>query len=591
MNIQRRAPINERFQRTGAFGAALMLCCTLAARGGNPTKRPDFPEAYSIPVVDGHARVAVATPSADSKYLVIVAPLALDDKTYEIKLSTRPVSHSETLLKFRPPLPPRCELATRASGDANISPPSRGPSQRGFYVLVRDGDPASASNYREVGGRLRAVGRHIQVYVDEPSLARVSDEALRRLVHCFDDEIWPRAAARFGAARDVDGDGVLTVFLTEALRELGTSVGSLDGAMRGADFDTRIAAPLGNSCDLILLNGNVPSGAYLHSVLAHEYMHAVLFSRRLDQRGTGVPVVEEESWLDEAIAHLAEDSHSYTRDNIDHRVQQFLAAPERYRVVVDDYYGSKLFRSHGHRGAAYLFVRWCADTFGWGIMQRLVDSHARGTANLEQATGWSFQNLFRAWTLDVYFNALRKTASSEHFTGSSTTDIDARNPGISWSANGTAPRFFIVTAQAASGLEINVEAPNAAGLQFTVAPLPTDLPRLQLDANIVSHDSAVTSLQLKLRECDGHEAYIDATQVLIDRGRDVSNAKAGWRTLEPPEIRNRPNEITLGPRQTLTLTRSIEASLLEGRDRVRVRAVGRDVRGRRIAAWCDVDVN
>ena len=74
------------------------------------------------------------------------------------------------------------------------------------------------------------------------------------------------------------------------------------------------------------------------------------------------PPVEEEAWLDEAIAHLAEDSYGFSTSNIDYRVSAFLARPERYQLVVDDYYAADLFRSHGNRGSTYLFLRWCART-------------------------------------------------------------------------------------------------------------------------------------------------------------------------------------------------------------------------------------
>jgi hypothetical protein len=348
--------------------------------------------------------------------------------------------------------------------------PGRGASVRSFFVLARDGDPSSPSNYREVPARLRALGRHVQVYVDEESLALAGDESLRRLVRCFDDEIWPRAAVTFGTARDVDGDGVVTILLTRALRDLG----ALDGAMRGADLDARVAPPLGNRCDLLLLNSDLPSGPYRHSVIAHEYMHAVLFSRRLDRAGPASAPVEEESWLDEAIAHLAEDAHGYSRGNITHRVERFLAQPEAFRVVVDDYYAAKLFRSHGHRGAAYLFIRWCADTFGPGMVQRLVDSPERGIANLQRGTAWSFEDLYRAWTHDLFFQTAARPPDGVPGARPATTTLDRATARVTWRADGTAPRYFIVASQGSQAVEVQVLGPESAPVQVTVIPLGDD---------------------------------------------------------------------------------------------------------------------
>ena len=65
----------------------------------------------------------------------------------------------------------------------------------------------------------------------------------------------------------------------------------------------------------------------------------------------------------------------------------FLSRPERYQLVVEDYYAADLFRSHGNRGSTYLFLRWCVDQFGPDLLPTLVESQLRGVANLEEATG------------------------------------------------------------------------------------------------------------------------------------------------------------------------------------------------------------
>ena len=182
---------------------------------------------------------------------------------------------------------------------------------------------------------------------------------------------------------------------------------AVDGFVRVADLDASYRSPFGNHCDMMYLSTALKPGPYLRTVLAHEYMHAVIFSRKtLRGRQAARPRTEEEGWLDEAMAHLAEDLHGFSTSNIDYRVSAFLTCPERYQLVVDDYYAADLFRSHGNRGSTYLFLRWCADRYGPDLLSALVHSTLRGTANLEAATGSTFAGLYRRWSLALYQSGL-----------------------------------------------------------------------------------------------------------------------------------------------------------------------------------------
>src|SRR5260370_20961508 len=112
---------------------------------------------------------------------------------------------------------------------------------------------------------------------------------------------------------------------------------------------------------MMYLSTALETGPHLRTVLAHEYTHAVTLSVKAFSGGAGGvagrPHLEEEGWLDEALAHLVEDLHGFSRSNLDYRVSAFLSQPARYRLVVEDYYAADLFRSHGNPGRAYLFLR------------------------------------------------------------------------------------------------------------------------------------------------------------------------------------------------------------------------------------------
>ncbi len=125
---------------------------------------------------------------------------------------------------------------------------------------MRDGDVASASNYLAVPARLRAVGKHIQVYVDHQDQERVTDTLLKDLVATFDDRVYPTSAGTLGVAADVDGDGRFTVLLSSWLTRLAGGRHTVDGFVRGADFDPGLAPPFGNRCDMMYLSAALSRG-------------------------------------------------------------------------------------------------------------------------------------------------------------------------------------------------------------------------------------------------------------------------------------------------------------------------------------------
>jgi hypothetical protein len=161
----------------------------------------------------------------------------------------------------------------------------------------------------------------------------------------------------------------------------------------------------------LYLNSSVEPGRALETLLAHEYTHAVCFSRRLADPSRTASLPAEEDWLNEAMAHVAENLHGnggVNRDwsNLDWRIAAFLAAPQNAPLVVRDYYRAGLWRDPGCRGATYLFLRYCVDQFGERLLRKLVESPLSGKRNLERVTGVAFAELFRRWTISLVQDAI-----------------------------------------------------------------------------------------------------------------------------------------------------------------------------------------
>ncbi len=523
--------------RVWAWGGAAVLGLILSvgwARTIEPAKSAAPDQAFwqvgkpvPIAVRQGRATFRAPVTSPGSELLVVVSALSREKGPFSIELMTRPAQSAAV-----PPLAddglPACgkscvlEQQPRevTEGSHTRVDPAR---ERTFHMLVRDGDVYSPSNYVAVPAVLRGFGERIQVYVAREDLAAVRDEVIADIIKTFDDRIFPLMSSRFGPALDVDGDGRFTVVLSSWLDHLGGGRYAVDGFVRVADLDRAFRAPLGNQCDVMFLSTSLENGPYLRTVVAHEYMHAVLFGQKGRRRGQGPgPVQEEEGWLDEAIAHLAEDSCGFSTSNIDYRVNAFLARPERYQLVVDDYYAADLFRSHGNRGSTYLFLRWCADRYGPGLLPALVSSGLRGAANLEGCTGSTFARLYRGWSLDLCGQRLEARAEkqvaategvAQERSHSGREDWVRGGPRLArlacgsvdrWNAQGTTSHYAIVDGSTSGAVEIEVSGPPEAELQVTAVLLGDDRPRIDLSVARIRGKRGELFLRASIKERHGH---------------------------------------------------------------------------------------
>jgi hypothetical protein len=471
-------------------------------------------------------------------------------------------------------------------------------------MMVRDGDVASPSNYVAVPCVLRAVGQRVQVYVATEDSGQVDPSVLADVVSTFDEHIFPLAASVVGLADDVDGDGRFTVMLSSWLGRLGGGRHAVDGFLRVTDLDPRFSPPFGNRCDMMYLSTHLEAGPHLRTVLAHEYMHAVVFKAKAHGSSRiRDPAVDEEGWLDEALAHIAEDLHGFSRSNIDYRISAFLSQPERYQLAVEDYYAADLFRSHGNRGSTYLFLRWCVDRFGPELIPALVHSPLRGVANIEAATGCPFADLYRRWSVALYLNGLDREVSEQ--SGDGYRSIDARSPLGAWQlagpraarvrpggpedrwlAAGTSSHYVLIEPSATGDTGVTITAPAAAEIQVTVVPLPADMARVDLSVLSTAGSDGDLRLRASVRERGGQSVRLTAL---------------AWEPLVPPAAARRPG-LPRGHLEGASLNSSFGTSTLDARGCIEsqpirlkdvhlesgplvVKLVGTDERGHRVAAW------
>jgi len=565
----------------------------------------------AIAVEAGRSTFRVPTPSAASEVLVVVSALARSHGRFPISITARQAKDvivpsladdgpRRVPERARPP-------AIRATEPAN--PRGLPPLERVFHILVRDGDPGRSNNYAAIRGVLKGVGRKVQVYIAAEDVEQVAGELVRDLIVTFDDQIYPLSARSVGTAHDVDGDGRFTILLSSWLDHLGGGRYPVDGFVRVADLDPAYRSPFGNHCDMMYLNTALKTGPHTRTVLAHEYMHAVVFTQKTCRETRADCLApEEEGWLDEAMAHVAEDMHGFSMSNIDYRVSAFLSCPERYQLMVEDYYAADLFRSHGNRGSTYLFLRWCVDRYGPELLSALVQSQKKGAANLEAATGSTFDDLYRRWSLALFQSGLEPTeemgstgadgfvslnvrAPCEEWelAGPRFTRVRPAGPADCWQALATSSHFAVVASSPTGAVEVEVAGPPEAKLQVTVLPLGGDLPRIDLAVN-------------KIRGADG-EIWL-RVRINERHGVPVRLSALSWEPLTPA-ANPHSNEFRCGRLDMLGIAASFGTSALSAGGELSsrpihlpgvsscngplaIKVVGTDEKGRRIAAWAEL---
>jgi hypothetical protein len=275
-----------------------------------------------------------------------------------------------------------------------------------------------------------------------------TDDEYRSIGVTFDTLIDPVDRGAFGAPSDIDNNGHVILFFTRAVNEL-TPMGSLSvtlGFFFARDLYPKTVAPGpcpgSNFAEMFYLlvpdsggivNGNVRSKSLVltltNGTVAHEYQHLINASRRMYVNGVGTAF--EERWLDEGLAHSAEELNFYAsakrtpRTNIDatafndplftsaystfginnfRRYSVYLATPETQAPIGFDADDDDL----ATRGAIWNFLRYSADHLPLGTENtfwfNLVNSKTSGMANLTNALGTSPAGMLHDWAISVFLD-------------------------------------------------------------------------------------------------------------------------------------------------------------------------------------------
>jgi hypothetical protein len=257
----------------------------------------------------------------------------------------------------------------------------------------------------------------------------------------FDTLIDPLDRQAFGDPSDIDGNGRVVVFFTKTVNDLTPANSS---SYTGGFFFARDLFPEQSNTQYdgctgsnvgemfyVMVPDPVRGGAFdkasvaseVYGTLVHEYQHLINASRRMyvNTAATGF----EETWLDEGLAHTAEELLFYRvsglqpRQNIDPaairasdairlafndyasanfgRYEQYLLSPSAYSPYADN-------DSLATRGATWAFLRYAADHKGASdgtTWHDLVNSSSTGLTNLQTVFGSGVTSELRNWGVSV----------------------------------------------------------------------------------------------------------------------------------------------------------------------------------------------
>ncbi|MDB4874190.1 MAG: Peptidase hyicolysin [Gemmatimonadetes bacterium] len=298
----------------------------------------------------------------------------------------------------------------------------------------------SAPNYRTA--RVVAVSNRAIVVADtgNPS-GGYTDAEYASFATTFDTLIDPLDRQAFGDPTDIDGNGRILLFFTKTVNDLtpATSSSYVGGFFFGrdlfpatatVDFD---ACPTSNMGEMfyIMVPDPARGGPFTKTnvlsevtgTLAHEYQHLINASRRMYVNTAATDF--EETWLDEGLAHTAEELlffrvsglqprqnldatairrstaiinafNNYESDNFG-RYNDYLLSPSAYSPYADN-------DSLPTRGAIRAFLRYAADLRGASdgdTWSKLVNSTTTGLANLQNVFGTGVINELRDWGVSV----------------------------------------------------------------------------------------------------------------------------------------------------------------------------------------------
>jgi hypothetical protein len=374
-----------------------------------PSRESDSALAYNVQI-DTPSKAAASSPRVDlpsSSTLSekIVARIQAESR----RRAADQISIDAAVHSFRSdPAPFRRLLSPRA---ASTTP-------RDVALTVSIFSPFDGEEGTKLTGNLRVKSSHTAIYVDSRVDKTVTDADVKGMMQGFDNVSLPRLHVLFGQESDIDGNGVVNVFLA-APDKVGSNV---IGFFRPTDLlpDGAVSGVRSNEMEIVYIRTPDPLSfdySLAQATMAHETFHLINFAQKslpLFRSTAGTLAFTEAIFLNEGLAHLAEDLTGYgvgtpdlikiylkcinmtslagggttTSDDATCRI----AAPGNDSIPRRGAAMLLLLYMFEQMGGAQFSATTVDDIKGDGIkfLQKLSHTTSIGIANLEESTGRTF---------------------------------------------------------------------------------------------------------------------------------------------------------------------------------------------------------
>ena len=316
--------------------------------------------------------------------------------------------------------PLRVKRNASASIVSSGSPPQLG-QMMDFTIGVDENLNGDCSNPTIISGEVMYVGQNftivedVQFAAELSSSQRLSSADYQKIGDQLDTVVFPTDVAYFGAPADIDSNGTVIALITAEVNRM-SEAGSgsiIAGFFWSGDLMGKASCPASNEGEIFYLAGPDPNSTFgaeidldfantlARTTVAHEFFHLLNTQQRITKGGGNLSTDLEHSWLDEGLAHLAEEVAGLasvglgTRSNFDLSAvlnsDEELDAFNDFHLLNFDRFGRFLqggcpeksvgpantqalgatggsdpggVESLKFRGFAYGFVRWLGDQFG-----------------------------------------------------------------------------------------------------------------------------------------------------------------------------------------------------------------------------------
>jgi len=399
-----------------------------------------------------------------------------------------------------PPVPRRNVPAVGATLQLRVLTPA---------AFNGQGNICGTNSYVTTTGQVMVVSQHAIVVsdVNSPSGGFTSAD-FQSIANEFDTMIYPTDSAYFGAPTDEDQNGHIIIYYTPAVNQMtpagvaGTT-GYVGGFFFAGDLYPQSAPPAGcyssNQGEIFYLLAPDPSGVYgndfsvsfvrdvTRGTVAHELQHMINSGNRYVKN---VPAFEA-TWLDEGLAHFAEDAVGRAEAGFgDQQKVDFNALTSLPQETQNAFFLQNLARAKDYverpdtagpissstragadlavRGAAWTLLRYVADWFSGNdpriVTRKLVAGPDTGTVNLPRSAGVPMDTILAHWLVTLYTDNRGIPGLPAQYNYKSYTMRQLLTGTLG--SGQTQPSYLPVTSIGSGTTSVSVTVPGSSGAYF-----------------------------------------------------------------------------------------------------------------------------